>query len=552
VPEAATPTAGADRNGADASGADASGADASGADASGAGPGGAPAGTGTVAVVGGGISGLTAAWRLATLPRPPRVILLDAAPEVGGKLAVGAVGPVEIDLGAESMLARRPEGIALAREVGLGALLVHPVTTRANVLRAGRLHPLPGGTVMGVPSRVEGLAGLLTDDEVRRVAAEPHLPAPPLDADTDVASWVTARVGRAVVDRLVEPLLGGVYAGHADRLSLAATVPALWQRARAGGSLLAAPAALAAPVTQVAEPAAPAEATTPAEPAAPVFAGLAGGVGRLPRALARQLAARGVELRSRTTVRELVPRPGGGWRLGLGPAPAGGLHHGSHLDVDAVVLAVPARAASRLLGTACPAAAVELAGIEAASVAVVAAVVERATLAGLPGSGVLVPPREGRAVKAMTFSSAKWAWVDALDGRLAVVRLSLGRHCEEAVLQRDDADLAALALADAGEVLGRPLAPATVATRVVRWGGSLPQPAVGHLDRIARLRAAVAAVPGLAVCGAALDGVGIPACIAAATRAAGEVAAHLGGARGSRAAGDPGPRARAGEARMGA
>src|SRR5690349_6956168 len=185
-----------------------------------------------VAVIGGGVSGLTAAWRLATGSPPPRIVVLEAGAGVGGKLAVGAVGPVEVDLGAESLLARRPEAVDLIREVGLGDRLVHPATTRANVVRDGRLHPLPAGTLMGVPARAEALHGLLTDDEVARVAAEPGLPARPLEEDTDVAGWVAGRVGRAVVDRLVEPLLGGVYAGHAARLSLQATVPALWAQAR--------------------------------------------------------------------------------------------------------------------------------------------------------------------------------------------------------------------------------------------------------------------------------------------------------------------------------
>ena len=463
-----------------------------------------------VAVVGGGISGLAAAWRLAHLPDPPRIVVLEAGAGFGGKLAVGEVGPLPVDLGAESVLARRPEAVRLIRAAGLGDRLVQPATTRANVVRDGRLHPMPAGTLMGVPGRPEVLRGLLTDAEVARVAAEPGRPAEPQAQDVDVASWVAARVGRAVVDRLVEPLLGGVYAGHADRLSLRATVPALWGVARAGGSLLAAvTAALPAPGAV----------------AAPVFAGLDGGIGRLPEALAEGLAARGVELRTRVTVRglERVPGPGARWRLLLGPVPAA--LGGTHRDVDAVLLAVPARPASRLLAGVCPAAAAELGGIEAASVAVVAAVVERPALAGLPGSGVLVPPAEGRAVKAMTFSSAKWAWVDALDDRLAVVRLSLGRHGEEAVLQRDDADLAALAVADASALLGRPLAP--VATRVVRWGGSLPQPAVGHVERVERIRAAVAGVPGLAVCGAALDGVGVPACIAAADAAVAVLAPAL-------------------------
>jgi oxygen-dependent protoporphyrinogen oxidase len=470
-----------------------------------------------VAVVGGGISGLAAAWRLSGLPRPPHIVVLDAGTGFGGKLAVGAVGPLEIDLGAESVLARRPEAVALIREVGLGDRLVYPVTTRANVVRDGRLHPLPRGTLMGVPARAENLRGLLTDAEVARVAAEPGLPATPVGADVDVASWVAARVGRAVVDRLVDPLLGGVYAGHATRLSLRATIPVLWRRAHAGGSLLDGVARALAP-----DPGAAAPGARPAaEQPAPVFAGIDGGIGLLPRTLVRLLAERGVRLHRRVTVRGLEPLASHRWRLLVGPVP----EH-AHLDVDAVVLAVPARPASRLLAAACPDGAAQLAGVEAASVAIVAAVVERAALAGLPGSGVLVPPVEGRAVKGMTFSCAKWAWVAGLDERLAVVRLSLGRHLEEAVLQRDDDDLTVLALADACALLGRPLVP--VATRVVRWGGSLPQPLVGHVDRIARLRAALAGTPGLAVCGAALDGVGIPACIAAATSAAAKIAADVG------------------------
>ncbi|HEY6798121.1 MAG TPA: protoporphyrinogen oxidase [Kineosporiaceae bacterium] len=462
-----------------------------------------------VAVVGGGISGLAAAWRLVQLPRPPRVVVLEASEAFGGKLAVGTVGPLELDLGAESALARRPEAVDLIREVGLGDHLVHPATTRANVVRDGRLHPLPAGTLMGVPGRPESLRGLLTDAEVARVAAEPVRPAAPLEADVDVASWVTDRVGPAVLDRLVEPLLGGVYAGHARYLSLQATIPALWQQARTGGSLLSA--------VERAVPAAD------GGPPAPVFAGVAGGLGLLPKALLRGLADRGVQLRTGVTVHGLARRPGGGWRLLTGPVPASlGV---DRLDVDGVVLAVPPAPAARLLRGVCPAGAAQLADVETASVALVTVVLERRDLAGLAGSGVLVPPVEGHPVKAMTFSSAKWAWVDALDARLAVLRLSLGRHREETVLQRDDGDLVALALADAAELLARRLAP--VATRVVRWGGALPQPAVGHVDRIAALRGAVAGMPGLAVCGAALDGVGVPACIAAAAAAAAEVDADL-------------------------
>jgi oxygen-dependent protoporphyrinogen oxidase len=467
---------------------------------------GMPAARPTVAVVGGGVSGLAAAWRLATGPDAPRVVVLEQAPRLGGKLLVGALGDVEVDLGAESVLARRPEALDLFAELGLAGEVVHPVTSAASLVRDGRLHRLPPGTLLGVPGSPQALAGVLTEAEVARVAAEPFLPVEPLNHDVDVASWIAGRVGRAVVDRLVEPLLGGVYAGHADRLSLRATIPQLWRQARVGGSLLAG----------VRE----ATGADRADPVpAPVFAGLRGGLGRLPRVLAGRLADAGVEIRTGVTVRALERTPTG-WRLVTGPVPAPGV-----VTVDAVVLAVPPAPATRLLAAEVPLAAAELGRVETASVGLVAALVPRATTAGLAGSGVLVPPVEGRPVKAATFASSKWAWVDALDAEHVVVRVSLGRAGEEAVLQRDDAELTQLALADLGGLLGRELRP--VATRVTRWGGALPQPNVGHVEAMERVEAAVAAVPGLAVCGAAVAGVGIPACIGAARAAADRVLAAL-------------------------
>ena len=456
----------------------------------------------TVAVVGGGISGLVAAWRLATIAAregdPPAVVVLEQSPRLGGKLLLGEVGDVPVDLGAESVLARRPEALDLFVELGLGADVVHPVTSSASVVRGGRLHPLPAGTLMGVPGRPETLVGLLTPEEVERVAAEPSLPVTAVDDDVDVASWISGRVGPAVVDRLVEPLLGGVYAGHADRLSLRVTIPQLWPAARAGGSLLAAVReATAGPAGGAGEP---------------VFAGLTGGVGRLPLVLASRLAALGVQIRTGVTVRGLERTPTG-WRLVTGPVPAP-----EEVSADAVVLAVPPAPAARLLRNVVPLAAAELAQVATASVGLVTALVPREALARVPGSGILVPPIEGHPVKAATFSSAKWGWVDALDADHVAVRASLGRAGEEAVLQRDDAELAALALADLSRLLGRELRP--TATRVVRWGGALPQPAVGHAQAMERVDAAVAGVPGLAVCGAAVAGVGIPACIGAAGLAA--------------------------------
>jgi oxygen-dependent protoporphyrinogen oxidase len=198
------------------------------------------------------------------------------------------------------------------------------------------------------------------------------------------------------------------------------------------------------------------------------------------------------------------------------------------LEADAVILAVPARPASRLLAgvPGAAAAAAALGEISYASMAIVTLAYPRGAFARRPeGSGYLVPAVDGRPVKAVTFSTVKWPHLGVGHAGLDIVRCSVGRVGEEALLQRDDAELARLAAADLAAATGVRGAPAAV--RVSRWGGGLPQYAVGHLDRVARIRTAVATLPGLAVCGAAYDGIGIPACIASARLAADQVLAHL-------------------------
>jgi len=317
-----------------------------------------------------------------------------------------------------------------------------------------------------------------------------------------VGELVGRRLGRDVLDRLVEPLLGGVYAGHADELSLRSAAPQIAALADREHSLLHAAAQ---------------QVRSRGAAGTPVFAGIRGGVGRLPDAVA---AASGAHVRTGVMVRGLERRDAG-WRLVVGPTRAE-----ETLDVDAVVLALPATPASRLLRPAVPVAARRLAEIEYASVALVTFAFRREAVAGrLRGSGFLVPPVDRRSIKAATFSSNKWAWMADADPDLAVVRASLGRHREERELQRDDVDLAAVALDDLRHAVGG--LPTPVASRVTRWGGALPQYTVGHADRVAAVRAAVAGVPGLAVCGAAYDGVGIPACIASAEKAVTQVLAGL-------------------------
>ena len=213
----------------------------------------------------------------------------------------------------------------------------------------------------------------------------------------------------------------------------------------------------------------------------------------------------------------------GGWRLTVGSARAP-----EWLDADAVILAIPARPASRLLAglPGAAAAAAALGEIDYASMAIVTLAFPRGAFPRpLEGSGYLVPAIDSRVVKAVTFSTVKWPHLRQGDAGPDIVRCSVGRVGEEALLQRDDGELAELAAADLAAATGVRGVPADV--RVSRWGGGLPQYAVGHLERVTRIRAGVASLPGLAVCGAAYDGIGIPACIASARLAADQVLTFL-------------------------
>ncbi len=461
-----------------------------------------------------------------------RVTVLEGSPRVGGKLAGGEVGGVRVDLGAESVLARRPEAVELIRAVGLADELTHPVTTSAGLWIGDRIRALPP-TVMGVPVDVAAASDVLGPAGAARALEDARQAPPALDGDVSIGRFVAERMGRAVTDRLVDPLLGGVYAGRADDISLAATVPELFARLHTAPSLLAAAEEMRAAGQMAADQrtAAGSEASaSQARPGqvqasggqavAPVFAGVRGGVHRLAEALRDEIVRLGGEVRTGCTVRR-VSREGDGFAVEAGPVPAS-----VHLAAAAVVVATQARPASRMLAELVPAAATELGGIEYASLAIVTlAVRKRDWPEGTSGSGFLVPSVEGRTIKASTYSHAKWDWTAEAGGDLALFRCSVGRLGEEAVLQRDDADLVTASADDLREAIG--LRAEIVDSTVTRWGGALPQYAVGHLDRVDRIERATAAVPGLEVCGAAYRGVGIAACVASGTEAATRVRGHL-------------------------
>ncbi|MDQ4055416.1 MAG: protoporphyrinogen oxidase [Actinomycetota bacterium] len=436
-----------------------------------------------VIVVGGGVAGLTVAHDLSAAGHD--VVVLEGADRVGGKVRRRDVAGVTVDVGAEAMLNRRPEGVELARSLGLD--VVHPAVASSRIWTRGELRPLPR-TLLGAPLDLDQLAasGVLSADGLARARGEV---VTPVTGDPTVGELVAARFGDEVTDRLVEPLLGGVYAGHAREISARASAPQLVALAERG-SILEQAGAL--PVD-----------------GSPVFAGLAGGMGVLVDAL----AGGSFEVRTGDPVLEIRRVPGGFEARCARTTTIG----------DAVVLAVPAAPAARLLAELAPSAAAELRTIEYASMAVVTLAFRVDDMVATDASGFLVPPVDGRRIKASTFSFSKWDWVRQAGAAAGVahLRTSVGRHREEAALQVTDEELVAASLADLRDALG--LAAQPVDSHVQRWGGGLPQYTAGHLDRVARIRADVARMPGLEVCGAAYDGVGIAAVIGSAHRAAKDI-----------------------------
>lgn len=460
-----------------------------------------------VAIVGGGITGLAAAVRLRDrAPAGTEITVYEQSGRLGGKLRTGELAGGPVEFGAESFLMRDPAGgesavVTLVRRLGLADAIVHPTVGQAALLVAGGLRPVPGGTLVGVPGDLDKVAAVAQPAAAADRDGGKPLLAP--DADVSVGALVRDRLGDEVVDRLVDPMLGGVYAGRADDLSLVTTMPALARAARVEHTLVGAVRA--------------AQAAAPRAPGAPVFGTLAGGLSTLVDAAARES---GATIRRDAAVRELHRTPTG-WRLTVGPT-----RDPEFVEADAVLLAVPARPAARLLAGPAAEAAATVGGLDYASVALVTMALPEPELPAL--SGFLVPATEGLLIKASTFFTTKWGHLRRPDG-LALVRASVGRYGEEASLQLTDDDLVATVHRELSKVLGTPL-PAPVAQHVQRWGGALPQYTPGHLGRVVEARAALrAAHPTLALAGAGYDGVGIPVCVRSGETAAEEIITALGG-----------------------
>jgi oxygen-dependent protoporphyrinogen oxidase len=437
-----------------------------------------------VVVVGGGITGLATAYYLKRAGVATTVV--EAGEGLGGKIQTLELGGVPVEAGPDTFLARVPWAVDLCRELGLGDELVAPATGKAFLWTGGRLKPLPERHVLGVPTALRPLlrSEVLSPAGVARACLDLVLPRTTFGADPSVAEVVGRRMGRQTLERLVEPLVGGIHAGRADALSLAATARPIAEGAKRSRSLVLGLR------------------RAPAGSAGPVFLGLAGGLGRLITRLAEEVD----DVRLGTSVHEISS----GYTLRCDPGP--------DLEADAIVVTVPSFAAAPMLAPLAPAAAKLMAEIRHASVLT-------ATLgyppAAVPrpveGAGMLVPRVEGRLVTACTWSTSKWPALAA--GGMVLLRASAGRDGDDRAMELPDEEVVRRLHDELAPVLDLRSRP--VASLVSRWPRGFPQYDVGHQARVDAIDAALAAdAPGVYVAGAAYRGLGIAACVEQARRAA--------------------------------
>jgi oxygen-dependent protoporphyrinogen oxidase len=481
-----------------------------------------------IAVVGAGITGLSAAHHLAEAFRrdgvAAHIAVIEAATDPGGKIRTLRRDGCVIERGPDSFLARKTPILELAEELGLTGELV-PVNPAApaRIVRHGRLHPIPDGMQLGIPTKLMPFlkSGLLSPAGKMRALFDLVLPKGGAGGDESIGAFLARRFGGELTRRIAEPLLAGIYAGDLDKLSLLATFPQFRELVERHGSLIRGMAESRRRGRQPsADQQAAADRQAPASrPALPeplsraVFLTFRNGLSTLVEALENRLA--GVRFMFGEKVVNVRRRDG---ELLIR------LSGGAELAFDAAVIAVPNHEAKGMLesiGTA-----VRLIDIPYASVANAVLAFRRSETAGRreAGSGFVVPRGEPMTITACTVTSVKWPHASPAD--VLLVRCYVGRHGDPRGLELSDGELLRAVRADLERMLGIAAEPLFV--EITRWPDSMPQYPVGHRERIAAFREALRArLPGVAAAGAGFDGVGLPDCIAQGRRAAEEIRAYL-------------------------
>ena len=454
-----------------------------------------------IAIVGGGISGLSAAFALEKQRQAGaslEYVLFESSPRLGGVLVTETVDGCLVEAGPDSFLTEKPWASDLCREVDLGDQLIgsNDANRKTYILVKGRLLVIPDGLMLMVPTKLTptALSPLFSGRSKLRMAREWFHPPRKADADESVASFVERHYGPEMVDRLADPLLSGVYGGEASQLSVRAVLPRFAEMEATHGSLGRAMLAARKKMARASQ-----------VPARPLFTSLKDGMQQMVDAIVSRLPASA--LQSNAAVQR-VQRQNGGWVVSAGYASD---------QFDAVIIATPAQAAADLLGMASAELASELRAIQYTSSLTINLGYDRSVRASLPpGFGFLVPRSEGRRMLAATFVHNKFPHRAPEDR--ALLRCFIGGARNEQVLNATDEEVVHIVCEDLLQIIKLTADP--LFTRVYRWKGAMAQYGVGHLERLQRIESLLRHLPGLALAGNGYRGIGVPDCVRSGSEAA--------------------------------
>jgi len=457
-----------------------------------------------IAIVGGGISGLAAAFALEERRRDGESLdyaVYESGPRFGGVLATEQVGGCLVEAGPDSFLTEKPWAADLCRRLGIEDQLIgsNDRHRKTYILVKGKLTPLPDGLMFMVPTRLAPalLSTLFSPATKFRMIREWRFAPRGSRSDESVAALVERHYGAEMVERLADPLLSGVYGGEAAQLSVRAVLPRFLEMESKYGSL--GRGMLAAHKNKNA-----------AQPAPPIFTSLKGGMQQLVEALVEGLPD-GI-LRANSPV-QAVQKQGRGWVVSAGYASD---------EFDSVIVATSATAAVPLFEITCAALAFELKAIPYSSSMTVALGFDQDVRAALPpGFGFLVPHSEGKRLLAATFVHNKFPHRAPEDR--ALIRCFLGGTRDEQVLQIADDEILNIVREELRQILGLNAEP--LFTRIYRWKGAMAQYVVGHLERLQRIDDLLKQWPGLVLAGNAYRGIGVPDCVRSGEAAAQHVLA---------------------------